>query len=363
MKNNLNLKKLYWLLLIPLGALLFHITSYFPQFIERFYSNGFYRLISQPLSLLTGLLPFSLMEIGLIFITVGIISLLIYMIVKAVKHPKAKWEIFFKFILNLVAAGCIIYFLLILLWSINYNRQPFSEIARLDVRPASTEELAAVCKEIINHANELRTQVTEASNGVFHIQGGFKDISRRCKKGYENAKDLYPELGGSYGNPKGIIFSEAMSYTAISGVFCPFTGEANVDIAMPDLSIPSTAMHEMAHQRGFAREDEANYISYLCCSLHPDADFQYSGTVLALIYSMNALYDSDQDRFHELRALYSEGLVKDLQNHSEYWHKHEGKVEKLTDSINNAYLKANRQKDGVKSYGRMVDLLIAQYRK
>lgn len=363
MKDNLNIKKLYYFLLVPIGALLFQITSYFPQFIERFYSNGFFRLISQPLSLLTGLLPFSLMEVGLILITLAIPSPLIYIIVKAVKRPTTRWKIISNFLLNIVATACIIYFLLILLWSINYNRQPFSEIAKLDVRPASTDELAAVCENIINRANDLRTQVNEASNGVFHIQSGFKDISERCIKGYENAKKLYPELGGSYGNPKGIFFSEAMSYTAISGIFCPFTGEANVDIAMPDLLIPSTAMHEMAHQRGFAREDEANYISYLVCSLHPDADFQYSGTVLALIYSMNSLFDSDQDRFHELRALYSQGLVKDLQNDREYWQKHEGKVDKLTNSINNAYLKANKQKDGVKSYGRMVDLLIAQYRK
>jgi len=67
----------------------------------------------------------------------------------------------------------------------------------------------------------------------------------------------------------------------------PFTGEANVNISMPHTSIPFTACHEMAHQIGFAREDEANFIAYIACKNHPSPDFQYSGILSALINATN----------------------------------------------------------------------------
>jgi hypothetical protein len=356
-------KRLLFLLLIPVGAFLFYITAFSPALVEKFFSNGVYRWISQPLSLLTGLLPVSLMELGLLFLVVSILCLLLYTIFRVIRIKKGKLAALGNLLMLLLAAGSIIYFALILLWSLNYNRLPFADIASLEVRPSTVEELTQVCSSIIDRTNSLRSSINENGNGIMYIPGGYRNAFQRAYKGYEKASAKYPELGGQYGNPKGILFSHAMSYTGISGIFCPFTGEANVDVAMPDLMIPSTAMHEMAHQRGFAREDEANYIAWLTCRLHPDPDFQYSGSVLALIYSMNALYENDPDKYTELRKKYSEGLVRDLRDHSEFWQRYEGPVEKVADSVNNAYLKANRQKDGVRSYGRMVDLLIAEYRK
>jgi hypothetical protein len=152
-----------------------------------------------------------------------------------------------------------------------------------------------------------------------------------------------------------------MSYTGITGVYFPFTGEANVNVSVPDSDIPATSCHEMAHQRGFAREDEANYIAYLTCKMHPDVDFQYSGTLLALIETTNALYNQDPSAFKELRSKYSDGLIRDLGAINEYWEHYEGPVNEVSNKINDAYLKANNQSDGVQSYGRMVDLLLAEY--
>lgn len=154
-----------------------------------------------------------------------------------------------------------------------------------------------------------------------------------------------------------------MSYTGITGIYIPYTGEANVNINSTDFMLPSTVAHEMAHQRGFAREDEANYIAYLTCSMHPDRDFQYSGVMLALIYSMNALAENDIEAYKVLRSKYSEGVKNDLRYDAEFWAKYEGKTQEISNNVNNTYLKSNGQKDGVQSYGRMVDLLIAEYKE
>ena len=92
-------------------------------------------------------------------------------------------------------------------------------------------------------------------------------------------------------------------------------------------------------------------------------NYKYSGILLALTNSMNALHDTDQALFKKLSESYSVEVRHDLKEINEFWAKYEGPVERATDRINDKYLKANNQKDGIKSYGRMVDLLIAEHRK
>jgi len=63
-----------------------------------------------------------------------------------------------------------------------------------------------------------------------------------------------------------------------------------------------------------------------------------------------------------LRNSFSEGVIRDLDALNIYWEKYDTPIEDFSSSVNNTYLKANMQQDGVRSYGRMVDLLIAEYR-
>jgi hypothetical protein len=56
-------------------------------------------------------------------------------------------------------------------------------------------------------------------------------------------------------------------------------------------------------------------------------------------------------------------VKNDLMYSSNYWKQFETKVAEISNKVNDSYLKANNQDDGVKSYGRMVDLLLAYYSK
>ncbi len=168
-------------------------------------------------------------------------------------------------------------------------------------------------------------------------------------------------MGVTTGDLKVVVLSNGMSHLGIWGVYVPFTAEANVNINAPHAVIPSTTLHEMAHQRGFAREDEANYIAYLTATMHPDPDFQYSGTLMALRYTMSALFRADNDRFNELITTYSDGLRRDLDYIASFNQSNRSIISRISTEINNLYLKANAQQDGVKSYGRMIDLLMAKY--
>jgi hypothetical protein len=239
---------------------------------------------------------------------------------------------------------------------------PFSKIIGLNIRPASTKELEKLCDNLIRRANILRDLVNEDHKGVMKIEGGYSTVFDRAYLGYKNVSQIFPELGGIYGKPKAVLLSRAMSYAGISGIYFPFTFEANVNIEIPDSMLPATTSHEMAHQRGIAREDEANYIAYITCNMHPDPDFKYSGTLLALIHSMNALFKTDRNKYYALKSKFSEGVDRDLAYINKFWQSYEGPIEDASTSLNNTYLKANDQEAGVHSYGRMVDLLIAKYR-
>ena len=121
--------------------------------------------------------------------------------------------------------------------------------------------------------------------------------------------------------------------------------------------------HEMAHQCGFMREDEANFIGYLACKDATDPLTRYSGYSLAYDYALSALVKADRDTAVTVNDKLSEEVKADRRARSEYLRQFEGPVAEMSNAANNAYLKANQQQDGTRSYGRMVDLLLAEARQ
>jgi hypothetical protein len=227
---------------------------------------------------------------------------------------------------------------------------------------SSTDELEALCEDLIFEANTVRTGLNEDENGVLDIPYTIDETLKMVPEIYSDVSEEYTIFSGEYSAPKPVFASEYMNHTQITGIYMMFTAEANVNVATDGILLPSTACHEAAHQRGFAREDEANFIAYLVCRESGDDYFHYSGTLLALINAMNKLYAADSDRYFALRETYSEDLNDDLAYRSAFWKQYEGPVAEKAEAINNTYLQSNDQEDGVKSYGRMVDLLLAERR-
>jgi hypothetical protein len=120
--------------------------------------------------------------------------------------------------------------------------------------------------------------------------------------------------------------------------------------------------HEMSHQRGFAREDEANFAGYLAASLASEPYPRYSAYVFAQRQLLSALARYDRDRASELAALRLPGVQRDIRAAVEYWARFEGATSRATRSMNDAYLRANRVPGGILSYNRSVELLVAYAR-
>ena len=131
---------------------------------------------------------------------------------------------------------------------------------------------------------------------------------------------------------------------------------------MPDPELPFAASHEIAHERGFAREDEANYLGYLACRLHPHPDFRYSGLLAASVYAQNALYRADRPAWDRIEKMRSAGVRRDLDALRAWSERHRGRASRAAERVNDAYLKSQGQAGGVQSYGRVVDLLLAERR-
>ncbi len=358
------LKRLFWLLPGPVFYALFRLAFLVPEFVESVYSRGFFPFVNSGISSLTGLLPFSLGEFLVYAFVLFTAAFLIFMIVRAVLAKHAWWQVAFRRTTALLCILSMIYALFTLLWGFNYARLPLADTLSLDASPAAVSELYATSDALISRANALRTNVPEDKNGIFSPAFSRDDIMRGAAQYYDTAERQtgLSVIGGRYGRVKPVLYSKGLSWAHISGVYFPFTGEANVNAKAPMLLFPATCLHELAHQRGFAREDEADFLAYFISTFADDVSVQYSGAMLALIRAMNALYSADSDLYFELRDKYSAGLERDLKNNRLFWARYESTVSETATQVNDAFLKANQQRDGVKSYGRMVDLLIGLWR-
>lgn len=351
------------IILFPISFILGKIASLSPEKVEKIYSKGLYRVFSQAQNTISGRIPFSLHELLEVAVIVIVIIMFIFSIIKAFKSKKKWYKPLASFLLTVLAGGSLLYFIFTINWGLNNYRLTFGEIAGLEVRASSVEELKELCRSLIDKTNALRAQMYEDSNGITTTTMSDIEILEAALEGYQNASKIYPELGGRYAAPKAVFLSVPITYLDTWGLYSAFTGEANVNVNIPVYFIPHTASHEMAHQRGFSREDEANYIGYLACMMNSNTLFQYSGSLEAMISSMNALYSASLEDWKELRALYSQSVSRDLKYLNEFNAKYEGLVSSVSSSANDIYLKANNQPDGIESYGRMVDLLLAEYRK
>lgn len=366
MKRFLKLKRIWILLLLPAALLSLLAASRSEEIAEHVFARGIFVGLSWVMSHITGLLPFSLMELGILLLPPLALFLLVFFIVRMIRHKEDRGFRLAKAFLNVGCVLSVVVFLLVMGCSINYYRYPVSTYLELTVEPATKEELYGLVVKLAQETGEVRAQLEEYENadGVYALSMSKKQLGQEAVAAFHRLGEQYDIFAGYYPQPKRIYFSRVMSRTELTGIFCPFTMEANVNIDIPDYSIGSTMCHELAHLKGFIREDEANYISYLACQASENLQLRYSGLMEALILSGNALYRKDADLYYEARAYYSDGVSRDLRANSEYWEEFRDKpVSNTAQKLNDAYLKANHQEDGVQSYGRMVDLLLAQYRK
>lgn len=348
-------RKTIWIALFPVQWLIFSVTGNHHHFIEKWYSNGLYKALSIVLRAITYRIPFSAGEI--------IIYLLIFLLafkltISTIKIIKGKLKLL-SFIkqsaINLLTSLSVIYFLFMILWGMNYHREPLVSVTETNF---TTEELQGLCELLINETNNSREKAIEKTH-ILNMDK--KEIIVEAYEGFKGLTIGNKKLDYKLPSVKRILFTDMFSYLGVTGIYNPFTGEANVNTDPPDFLIPATVCHEMAHEAGIAPEDEANYVAYVVCKRHRNPFFQYSGYLMAMRYAMNALKKHDRKSFDELWKKISDGVKSDLDKNRLYWLKFKNPFEKYSDKVYDSYLKANNQKAGIRSYGLIVRLLLNDY--
>ena len=345
-------------ILLSLGAGLQLGSAGQPELVERVYSRSIFPVVQSAVGCLTGRVAFSVGELFLLALVAVSVVLAVQTLTKGVP--------FLRRLLSLFAGATllagVLYWAFLLLWGLNYGREPFGISAGLDTTPASLDELEKLSRTLVQEANHERERVAEDAAGVMRLDAGQAATLERAVLGFAEAERRYPFLAGCRARPKPLLLSPLASRLGITGIYLPFSGEANVNDTVPDPDLPFAASHEIAHQRGFAREDEANYLGYLACRLHPDADFRYSGLLSASVYVQEALYRARRTAAAVIEKIRSPGVLRDLLALRAWSDRYRGPAREAAERVNDAYLKTQGQTAGVQSYGRVVDLLVAERR-
>ena len=361
-------EKYFHLIYIFSGLSLFFLLSVISRKSTAFsewYATHIYNLIQGMFSRINGIIPVSLFEMSIIFE----IFLLFYVIYRTVYNIiKKRFKAIIKIYIRLVSLIVTILLMFELNMGINYQRIPFSQYSDFSIEKEPKEKLIDLCAYLIEEANKLVSNIDTSdtyADGKFGPLFSLENTDERneAKKAMEKLGQKYPVLNGYYPKPKPIIFSKIMSYEFITGI-TTFTIEATYNNDMLDFEKPFTMCHELSHMRGFMREDEAGFIAFLACMESDNINFRYSGILGALSYVLNSVNSNcGKTVYSSLYGSMDSQIVRDFTASYYYWEKYKTPVAKVADAVNNVYLQVNSQPEGVKSYGRMVDLLLAYYTK
>lgn len=346
--------KLYLTLLLPVQILIIKGISFFPEAVERFYSNGLFVYTSKILRYVFGWLPFSF---GDILYGVCIVLLIRFFIKKIRSKTLFKKEV----LLDIGATLSIIYASFHILWGINYYRLPLHEI--LNIEDTYTEkELITVSEKLIAHANSLHATLEPDDSLSIQIPYNKDEIFEKTIPAYEQLHTIFPDLKYHPKSIKKSILSLPLTYMGFSGYLNPLTNEAQVNGLILNYKAPTTSCHEEAHQLGFAKENEANFIAALTTMNYNDLYFKYSGTTFALKFCLNDLYLRNEEKAICMAEELRPGIRANYREVNEFWESYENPLEFIFESTYDKYLKINNQPDGMETYSYVVALLVNYYK-
>lgn len=358
--KGLSRKSCFWWGGLLLAALVLQVLARGTSGFAEWYAGTVYPGLMRVLGGISGLFPFALDECLIYLLFFGGNFYIIFGIVSIWKKKIGPKEWGLRFF-GLLLKGCIVWLLAFTVTcGINYHRTPFSRLAGLPMEPSTAEELEELCLWLTDQIAETCTGTKVQDNGLTALPD---DLREKTRDAMTELGRKYPELGGWYPMAKPVMTWKVLSMEFLEGIFGPYTMEAHYNPDIPAYNQPAVLCHELSHLKGFMREDEANYIAYLACMGSEDPNLNYSALLLAYTHSINALYTADQERFAAVRGLLCEQAERDYAWHREYWSRYEGPVSEFSDKVNDTYLRANAQQEGSRSYGRMVDLLLGEFRQ
>lgn len=346
------------LIIAVISLVLYGAFVLFPDFSDFYnrYIGAFFRALFAAIS---GIAPFSVAETLVMLLPV----ILIIIIVKFVKTARGTLKDMLRAFICTFSVLTIFLSSFSLLFAAGYRGSSLDQKLSLDRQKVSSQDLYDTAIYLHEQMEQCFPEITFLSSGHSDMPYSFFEMNDLLQEAYKKAAKKYTFLSNFKSNVKPIILSEPLTYTHISGIYTYFTGEANVNTNFPDYTLPYTAAHELAHQRGIAREDEANFMAFLACIESDDPYIRYSGYMSVYEYVLSALYKADKKLYNSAINSCSTFLYNEMLAYNRFFDKYENNVAAtVSGSVNNGFLQSQGQSAGVRSYGMVVDLAVAYYK-
>lgn len=344
------------LLLLSIFIKLFSLN---PVWVEKYYTFGFYPLISGILRVLLGWIPFSVGDFlymaSFIFLVIKAWKLIRLLAKRRVKEYFS-WILFKKY-LKLVFW---IYIIFNVFWGLNYNRQGIAVQFGLEIVKYNAAELNTLTQVLHHKLNHYAARVDSIKRLSLNNN---KTLFNEGVSAYKNVSNQYPFL--NYSNPsiKPSIFASIGHYFGFTGYYNPFSGEAQLKTSVPVFIKPFVVCHEIGHQLGYAKENEANFSSFLAGRVSDNVEFRYSVYYDMYTYAISQLFSYDLSCAIDLKKTEHAQVKKDQRTYFQYLTRSRNNIEPFMTGVYDKYLRLNNQPKGKQTYNEVVAWLVAYMKK
>jgi len=350
-------RKITWIVLVILtvGIKLF---SFFPGAVERYYSMGFYPFIARIQRTLFGWIPFSIGDLFYAAAAIWLVAGLVAFITRIVRRQAGR-DYFLRVARRCLFFSLLVYVLFYLLWGLNYSREGIAAQLQLQVRPYPTSELKALLEGIVDRLNVLDSTAGEGR----HAPESKRALFAGCVQSYARLAAADPRFAYPSPSVKPSLFSYLGNYLGFTGYYNPFSGEAQVNTTVPVYTRPYTTCHEIGHQLGYAKENEANFAGYLSARSSTDPAFQYSVYFDLYLYAARELYIRDSSLLKPVRERLRPAVRKDFRDLQKFFRQYENPFEPIIRRLYGRYLRANGQPQGIMTYNEVIAWILAYHHK
>lgn len=338
------------------GIVFQNVVAFTPWLVERFYSRTLYPGILGALSALSRRFSFSVGEVVVcLILLIACVSVVRFGVgLLRERDGRRRWVL--KWLRYGVWVGAVAVWLFLFTFGFNYQRPLLFELLGYEERRAEPFELQGLGRVMVENVNQAYDVAHESGRQ----RPDSREIVKLLEESYEATREFHILSRGGFAPPKPIDLSEVLTRLGISGIYIPFTAEPSYNKEIPDFQLPFSIAHEMAHQRGVARESEANFVAYVVCVNSSDPFVRYSGYRNGLGV-LSELAKVEPEKARELAKQLGTGYREDSRRAALFWTKAAGMTGALSHRVNDLYLRANRVKGGTADYSNSTTLIIAYH--
>jgi hypothetical protein len=292
-------------------------------------------------SLLLNKIDISIGDILYLLLALLLLLLFIRLVYFLITYRKNKPD-FQVELLRFITFPLLIYFFFLVLWGGNYSRKPLAAKWDINYSDWNTARLTQLNVFLIKKMNTLKQDsisypglkvLNASSNFYYHQQFG---------------KNLPPL------KVKATALGYLLNYIGVHGYYNPLSGESQFNRFIPAFMHPFVLTHEMAHQAGIAREDDANLLAYIIGVRSGIPAYRYSAYFNLFLYAYSDLEVRDSVLAKQLLLSLNTSSRSDMKTLEAMYKKYRSTFRGFSNSLYDEYLRLHGQSKGLESYNYVV---------